>query len=303
MLQLTNVGIVPASSRPSSHYRDEVRYTSPDGQRTIRFSSGSELRMGLSFWQEVTVLEGDRDVTGEHQSLLAALGHGPRSLACYQPWDHKGETLLLTSLRSDARNIRSGYVLYSAARRAVRFQETDNWLQGAVWSPVADAVLVVGRDSCQVLSGEGDRRAVVPNDLGWSRAVIAGWARDGSAFFCSSAGASTAPTDLVFYTSEGRETGRVPLDPLALVPYDAPSYAQLDRDRYCLELGSGTRAVGRLLDDWSQTVFDPATNTVMLSVLRPTSEVVPLTEGKNPDVGGMLGCRVESVWVQAEVIG
>lgn len=257
--------------------------------------------MGLDFWGQVALFYDGRDVTDQHGALVARLGHGPRPLGCYQPWDRNGKLLVVPTLTSEERSIRSGYVLYSVEERSIRFQEDDFWLRGAVWSRDNDAVLLVDKGACQVRSSEGERIALVPNDLGWGRVVIAGWARLDALFFCSAPGASSTLTDLVFYTSEGQEVTRVPLDPLAMVPYDAQSYAQLDRDRYCLEIGPTTRAAGRLLDDWSDATIDPVTNTVMLSILRPVSEVAPLAQAPRSDVGGTLGCRVEKVWVTADI--
>ncbi len=259
--------------------------------------------MGLGYWGNVSLVERGQDVTARHPGLVSALGLGSRFLGCYRPWSHDAGALVVTTLTAHDNEIQSGYVLYSMSDASIRFAEPNNWVRGMTWSPNEDLVLIVTKTTCEVVSGAGQKVVTVANDLG-RRAVIAGWTPSGAWFFCAGPGLTGAPTDLVFYSREGHEAVRIPLDPRELAPYDSALYSKLDRDGYCLTLSPGLRAVGRGLDEWSDCEFDPERNALIVCVLRPTSEVAPLSplRKQESDEPAQLGCTVEKRWLRAEVI-
>jgi hypothetical protein len=79
------------------------------------------------------------------------------------------------------------------------------------------------------------------------------------------------------------------------MPYEAEKYKSVPRGRYSLIVSPLTRAVGSLLDVWSEVVYDQERELLFLSTYRPVSEVFELD--------GHPACEVEEQWVSVEMSG
>jgi hypothetical protein len=282
---------------PNSFFGNEPHFESPDGKWMLRFSDQWELRMGLPFFRTTQLLHEGLDQTGK-QHLESFLGHGAHPIPCYAPWDATGRKIVVPTLHSSGNDIVSGFVIHDVSTASAKAADEDFWLRAAVWSPIDDRLLLATADQCRVVSDEGDTQVSISNQLGWERAVVSGWTQTGKYVY------STAPIDSstalhFFDPNTGELEATEVLNPASLVPYDVSEYSSLDRDRYSLVLRSGARGVARLLDDWSESRFDPLTGTILLGVFRPTSSVQLMHSLGGADE---LGCTAEMRWIKARIV-
>jgi hypothetical protein len=298
--KLTNIRELAGRSAEPWLDKDGESFVSPDRSREIVLTKPDELRMGLTYWSRTRLLENGGDVTDQHPKLLEALGHGPIPLSCFVPWDATSGRLLMTS--TSRTGFQLGIFMYDVALRHVAVAKQVDWsLQSSSWSPAATIALLVSAEAADAVSATGQVLWSHPFPKQRRPAVLAGWTRSGRYCFWDRGGPKPS-IDFVDST-DGRLADQIVVDPEVLLPYDAQSYRELKRDRWVLNIGRGTRGIGRLLDEWSRARFDPGTQQIELGVYRPTSEVrvAPPLAPDPTHAEAELGCSAELKWVALDV--
>ncbi|TME68763.1 MAG: hypothetical protein E6I50_06920 [Chloroflexi bacterium] len=284
---------------------DEQVFPTRDGARELRLAKAGELRMGLTYWSEMRLVEHGRDITDRHPVLLSAVGHGPVPLGCLEPWSTSGENLAVTSLRSDVSGLQEGFLLYDLTLKHVMAARQGRWgLRTCAWSPTELLVLAVSNDGAEVVGAEGKHGWRIGFAAGLPTVEVAGWTESGRFCFWNAARLETGTSSIRFVEHmDGGLVAEEDVDPMLLLPYDAAKYASLSRDEWVLVMGRGTRGIGRLLDGWSLGRFDPTSQRLELGIYRPTSDPYPLPPlGAEPGGRiGQMGCSVGLRWVSMEV--
>ena len=300
---ITNVRLVPndQGARRSRWLATSESYVSANGKFRLVLRNGGEVRMGLAVWTDARLFEDGADTTRTHQALIDVIGHRVLPQSCFVPWDASSQRLMLAHLIDDGGQLRAAIVIYDVGERALLHQnDRCGWPRSIAWSPTEDLALLLTDDQARVMTSAGESRLA-------SRGVgplvdTGGWTRTGTYAFFMARGREGA--QVIRFTSPDK--GAVvdcPVEPEALVPYDAEEYKRLGRQRYILVSGPGERAIGELLDRWSVGHFDPTRQVLSLGVMRPTSGVrmVPAFAGPGgpPEEPG---CSAELRWIDADVV-
>jgi len=279
--------ITVLTDRPNGlpQWQDRRVYTHPRAEYRCVFHSPFEFRMGGYAWRLALVSRDSDDVKSGFVPL------GETWLGCpgsYAPWSADGRLLLLEELRGLCK---PRCLLYDTREKAVVAT-----LHHGVWAAACSPSLprfAIGHDGTVSLH-DLEARCVrtLELEVPISETAEIFWFGDGGSFLV------VAPEEYggvlqftVFDGASGGPRGALDLDPSALVPYASEAYHLVRDDRYCLLFGHGTAAVGHLLDQWSNIVFDAESNTLTMAIHRPKS---PVYESEGCSV-----CDVEERWVRA----
>lgn len=184
------------------------------------------------------------------------------------PWSFDGARFAYHALDPDERSI------------GVLLGDTDagyRWLtgipispNGVLWSPRQGLLLVVGQHWFRVFDSHGR----LMSSVDWPEAphgITHGfWLASGQRFAVLGPIGFSPRRTIRLFGSDGDLLAERPLDPVDLVPFNAGEYAHLDRDGFSVILGRSTRAVGWILDEWSDARYEPQTEELRLLVYRPS---------------------------------
>ena len=249
-----------AASAPSEPH-DERTFPRPVGEGSLIFSRPREYRMGAYSWS-VRLDRPGRPRVELPRSL---------SLAPLAPWSADGARFAYYA--TEPNDDRAG-VLLGDVDAGYR------WLSGVprsphtiLWSPRRALLLVSGRSWVRVFDDRG--RAL--SSVEWPEAphgvTHAFWLPSGERFVVIGPVGHSPRRTIRLFGSGGDLLAEKPLDPADLVPFNAAEYAHLNRDAFSVVLGGSTRAVGWILDEWSDARYDPETGELRLLVYRPSGPV------------------------------
>ncbi|HYV22048.1 MAG TPA: hypothetical protein VEN31_05295 [Candidatus Bathyarchaeia archaeon] len=241
--------------------RESVSYRSPVGDHTIVFSGEDEYAMGASFWNAHLVGADD-----ETTKLPYAL-----SVAPLQPWSPDGTRFAYLGTEKLRQ---PGRVLLGDIAAGFRWTTAPTGARGIFWSSSQPVLLTIGPGWLRLLDQQGRMTRSHDWRNGEDDPVYGGWLASGERFFVIAA-ETGHKAKLRAYDASGTLLGEEPLDPADLLPFDTKAFASLERGRYSLRLGPGTRSIAALLDRWSDARYDPATGDLRLAVYRPTGPVGP----------------------------
>lgn len=244
----------PAPAQP----HDERTFARPVGEGSLSFSQPEEFRMAAHTWRVRLTRPGRPSI-----DLPRALSIWPLA-----PWSPDGARFAYQGI--DPNDSRRGVILGDA-------DAGYRWLDGVpggphavLWSPRRELVLVGGSSWFRIFAEDG--RAMAAGE--WPAAphgvTHAFWLPSGDRFVLIGPVGFSPRRTIRLFASSGDLLAERPLDPVDLVPFNAGDYAHLDRDGFALVLGRSTRAVGWLLDEWSDARYDPDTEELRLLVYRPT---------------------------------
>jgi hypothetical protein len=291
------------SPKPLQPYSAFAESPSPNGRWALVFTEPNELRMGLPFWQKTQLILDGEDVS-EDFGFNDILGYGSQTVRSSSNWSATGEKFSISYLTSSEQHpITSAVAIFDLVQGAVTYSEFDIWPLAMEWSTIGDALLLVSVDRCRVVKGSGFTDSPLGSGIGNRSALLAGWTLTSEYYFCTGPGLTDSGTELTFYrSSDDQRVERIKLDSDQMVPYDKERFSVLDRHQYCLVIDGGTRAVGRLLDDWSDFRFDPVTGRAFLGVYRPISDVSELPDLKGELESKILGCEVARQWTSLRIV-
>jgi hypothetical protein len=219
--------------------------------------------MGADGWQAKLFYNG-RDVSVKHEVLKASrTGKGFHLPAKYSPWCYTEPVLALHPWDSTLH-------LYHADSRRSAQRKLVNFPREIQWAPLGN-MLAITHDGCvQILNKNGGDVASIPIRHPSFEYPEMFWWCDGRRIFVVNRESRKVKAKISFFDSTGgRLLGSTDFDPLELLPYDQAAYSRIERDRYSLLIGSGTRSVGYLLDTWSHLEFDIERSLLRGTVYRP----------------------------------
>jgi hypothetical protein len=214
----------------------------------------------------------------------------------YQPWSFDSSTLALCAWE----NPNLALIYNVDERRMISVARVcDQSAYDLIWSPITDRLLIVIRDGAILVDHCGKKQGKAICATYISPQLY--WLLSGEYFVQISRPAKNVHMKLRFYRgADGILVDECKLDPAVLLPYDEKLNAGLWRDYDPLEPeGSGTvRAVGRMLDEWGEFHFDPASGILYLAVLRLTS--IPFENDRQLE-DNALHCQVKEKWVAVQL--
>jgi len=244
-------------------WRDEQTFDSGDGIWKLQFNNPFEWHMGADGWHAKLFYNG-KGVSVDNKFLKAlGTGKGFHLPAKYSPWCHTEPVLALHPWDSTLH-------LYHADSHRSAQRKLVNFPLEIQWAPLGN-MLAITHDGCvQILNKNGDDVASIPIRHPQSEYPETFWWCDGTRIFVVNRESRKVKTRISFFDSkDGRLLGSTDFDPLELLPYDQTAYSRIERDRYSLDIGSGTRCVGYLLDKWSHLDFDIDRSLLRGTVYRP----------------------------------
>ncbi len=261
MVQIVESRVI-ADSTPHE-WRDERTFESADGAWRLHFHDPNEWHMGADGWQ-VKLTYHDKDVSAGHQLFKTIrIGRGFNLPAKYQPWCQDKPVVALHPWNSTI------YLYGVDDHRSIQRQLSSFPLE-IQWAPRGELLGITCEGQVQLLNKNAECFASISILHPRNENPEAFWWPDGRQLFLVSRESRTVKTRLSFFDSSGGELlSSTEFDPLDLLPYDEASYAKIDRDRYTLDVGSGIRSVGYLLDKWSRLEFDSERCLLRGTVYRP----------------------------------
>lgn len=269
---------------------ERIDHLSPDGEWNLVFERPLEWRMGVE-GSQVKLLHRGRDVTAKHREFFGLAGYrGFQWARHFQPWSRDSKSLAMATW--DQTPVHLYEVATSTDKPLSHEGPLVNSLQ---WAPDMDRLLMTFRSSAILVDHVGEQHGVVHWRISDYETPHTYWMKSGQIFFVLARQSGAAKTEISFYSGvDGTSQESYELDAIDLVPYQKKDYAEIARDSFSLVVRDPpVRAVGALLDDWNNVVFDQATGTLILSVYRPVS--VPYREGDE------LLCQVQQSSVAVEL--
>jgi hypothetical protein len=217
--------------------------------------------MGAYAWQ-AKLLRNDHDVSAAHQ-ILKSPGTAFRLPMRYVPWCRSNSVLVLDCWISTIH-------LYDVDNRKTIRRKLGYYPLQIQWAPVGELLAITCDQHVQILDMSAADVASISIRHPKDEYPVVFWWRDGKRILVVGRESQSAKTRLsVLDSTSGRLVGITDFDPSELLPYDQAAYAGIDRDGYSLNTGPGTRAVGYLLDTWSQLEFDIDQCLLRGTVYRP----------------------------------
>jgi hypothetical protein len=268
---------------------ERCKFPSPDQLWLASFHNPHEWRMGAVGWQVSLVSVSDGTAIYDTALKRLSEGSGVRCPVNYAPW--RADSMMLALLTWD-----EGLVLFDIGAMSKCRCGLDESPTSAQWAPHGNRLLVSFRDRLTLLDGVGSFVANADWKSAEHELPHTGWLGSGEVFFAIGRTSKRAKPRIGFFKAgDGSVVGKQLLDPKELVPYEAEKYKSVPRDRYSLIVSPSTRAVGSLLDVWSEVVYDQERGLLFLSTYRPVSGIFELD--------GHPACEVEEEWVSVEMSG
>ena len=263
--------------------RWELRiFPSSSGNYALKFYEPEEFRMGAYGWK-LSLLKDGVDVSKEHPHFTELTHSSMPGVPCpnqLQPWSKDGSTITIPSW--------DGCVhLYNVIERkkVASVKCGSAWI--ILWSPHSNQFLASTLREHFLVSKDGNNLARLDLECPNLETPSFFWFAAKPWLGALSRQSPTSKPELrIFNETTSALLSTLELDSEKFVPYAAEQFRHLSRERFSLEVSKGRWAVGWLLDMWRFQSFDAVTNSLYLSIYRPTGiskrglggEVVPVEE-------------------------
>jgi hypothetical protein len=269
-------------------FQERIENPSPDGNWNLVFHNPREFHMGAEGWQ-VRLLHHGKDVTSQHREFFSiAEPKGFRWERDFRPWSFDSKTLAMLTWENKPVH------LYQVETMVQKTLDYEGVIMNSVqWAPDVDRLLLTFMTEGVLTDETGVEQSLVQWNIEEENTPNTFWMKRGRCF--AFLGRQSGKSQLSFYAGvDGSLKETQDLDPIDIVPYNSEAYAEIPRGHFSLRvIDPPIGAVGSLLDNWNNAVFDQTSSTLFLSIFRPVS--APFGEGEQSL------CDVKQVWVAVEL--
>jgi hypothetical protein len=264
----------------------EVReYPSPDQSWSAVLYDPIYWHMGAEGWKlSISTSKTKSDLINSELETISS-GKGFICLEDYSPWSADGQIFALYTWDH-------GFLLLNPNKNSIiKIPISAIAIQ---WSPKANYLLALSQNELVVL----DNLGIILYRMNWRSANYEmpriGWMKSGQEFFILGRSSKRSKPYITFFDGKtGKILSKERIDPLKYVPYNSEDYQAVHRGSYSLAKSPSTSCVGYLLDTWTEELYDQENGLLLLSIMRPISEVYK----KN----GLNVCQVEEKWVSVKL--
>jgi hypothetical protein len=251
-------------------------FPNKEGNLALKFFEPEEFRMGAYGWK-LALLENEQDVSKEYPQFVELTRSKMPGVPCpllLQPWNKDGSMVTIPSW--------DGCVhLYDIKQRkkATSVNCGSAWI--ILWSPHSNQFLSSTLQEHFLVGENGSDLVKLNLECPNLESPSFFWFETKAWLGALSRRTKNSKTELLIFDGiTGVLLSSIELDAEKFVPYATEQFSNLSRERYSLEISKGQWSVGWLLDVWQFHSFDAATNSLYLSIYRPTGNVKHGLQGK-----------------------